>query len=78
MGSSGDSNLNELLSGGFHHDLIYLLYGDKRIIATILQKTAVLSFKNKGFSKKVAYVDDINRFTPIILVNWRLGKDCHR
>lgn len=62
--SSGDRNLDELLSGGFHHDLIYLLYGDQRLIPTILQKTAVLSFRNKNFSKKVAYVDCINRFNP--------------
>ena len=62
--SSGDLILDEILSGGFHHDLIYLLYGDKRLIATILQKTAVLSFRGKDFSKKVAYVDCINRFNP--------------
>lgn len=55
--SSGDFKLDKLLSGGFRQDLLYLLYGDKRIIASILQKTAVLSFKDKDFKEKVAYVE---------------------
>lgn len=72
--SSGDTTLNELLSGGFYHDLIYLLYGDKRLIATILQKTAVLSFRDKDFSQKVAYVDGINRFNPYNISKLAVGQ----
>ena len=35
--SSGDSTLDELLGGGgFHKDLVYLLYGDKKITTNIL------------------------------------------
>ena len=62
--SSGDKTLDELLSGGFRNDLVYLLYGDRKIITNILLKTAVCSFLAKDFSKKVAYVDGNNRFNP--------------
>ena len=62
--SSGDKILDELLSGGFQNDLVYLLYGDRKIITDILQKTAVYSFLDKEFSKKVAYVDGNNKFNP--------------
>lgn len=61
---SGDEILDELLAGGFHHELIYLLYGDKRIITDILLNTAVYSFKDENFEKKVAFVDGNNRFNP--------------
>ncbi len=62
--SSGNSALDELLLGGFHQDLIYLLYGDKRLIPSILQKTAVLSFRAKNYKKRVAFIDCNNRFNP--------------
>lgn len=67
--SSGDKTLDELLSGGFHRDLIYLLYGDKKATANILLTTSVIalkSFNNGGLGDdiKVAYVDVYNRFNP--------------
>ena len=61
---SGDEILDEMLSGGFRHDLLYLLYGDKRIITNILLNTAVYAFKDSDFEKKVAFVDGNNRFNP--------------
>jgi RecA/RadA recombinase len=71
--SSGDSTLDELLGGGgFHKDLVYLLYGDKETkkrITNILLTTAVnaqKSFVNGGFGDgiKIAFVDANNRFNP--------------
>ena len=62
--SSGNKSLDKLLKGGFHQDLIYLLYGDSRLIPDILQKTAVLSYRTKDFNKRVAYVDCNNKFNP--------------
>ena len=71
--SSGDTTLNQLLGGGgFHKDLVYLLYGDKeakRRITNILLTTAVnaqKSFVNGGFGDriKVAFVDANNHFNP--------------
>ena len=61
---SGDEILDELLSGGFRKDLVYLLYGDRKIIVDIMISTMVLSFKDKNFSKRVAFVDMNNRFNP--------------
>ncbi|MHA1391532.1 MAG: hypothetical protein ACTSQT_04750, partial [Promethearchaeota archaeon] len=50
--SSGDSTLDELLGGGgFHKDLVYLLYGDKKKTSNILLTTSVIaqkSFANGG------------------------------
>ncbi len=67
--SSGDNTLDELLSGGFHRDLIYLLYGNVKITTQILLKTAVISQKaliNGGLGDgiKIAFVDGNNRFNP--------------
>ncbi|MGV9173761.1 MAG: hypothetical protein ACOC44_18180 [Promethearchaeia archaeon] len=67
--SSGNSTLDELLDGGFHRNLIYLLYGDKKKTTDILLKTAVIAqktFVNGGFGGgiKVAFVDGYNRFNP--------------
>jgi hypothetical protein len=67
--SSGDSKLDELLCGGFHQDLVYLLYGDKKKTTNILLTTAVISqkaFTNGGFGDghKVAFIDGNNRFNP--------------
>jgi len=61
---SGDEILDELLSGGFRKDLVYLLYGDRKIIVDIMISTMVLSFKDRNFSKRVAFVDMNNRFNP--------------
>ena len=61
---SGDKILDDLLSGGFRQDLIYLLYGDRKIIVDIMISTMVLSFKDRNFSKRVAFVDMNNRFNP--------------
>jgi RecA/RadA recombinase len=68
--SSGDSTLDALLGGaGFHKNLVYLLYGDKKKLANILLTTAVIaqkSFNNGGLGKeiKVAFIDANNRFNP--------------
>lgn len=67
--SSGDSTLDELLGGGFHKDLVYLLYGDKKKTTEVLLTTAVICQKmdsNGGFGEgfKVAFVDGNNRFNP--------------
>ena len=67
--SSGDTTLDELLSGGFHRDLVYLLYGDKKLTTNILLTTAVIaqkSFNNGGFGEdiRVAFIDGNNRFNP--------------
>ena len=45
---TGDKILDELLLGGFRQDLVYLLYGDRKIIVDILINMMVLSFKNYG------------------------------
>ena len=62
--SSGDATLDELLEGGFREDFLYLLYGNKKVISTILMKTAVLLFTNQDYTQKVAFVDGNNRFNP--------------
>ncbi len=67
--SSGDSTLDELLGGGFHKDLVYLLYGDKNKTTNVLLTTAVLSqraFTNGGLGNgiKIAFIDGNNRFNP--------------
>ncbi len=67
--SSGDKTLDELLSGGFHRDLVYLLYGDKNITTNILLTTSVIVQKapsNGGFGEgvRVAFIDGNNRFNP--------------
>jgi hypothetical protein len=56
--SSGDPKLDELLTGGFQKDLIYLLFGDQKMLASILQKTAVHPFGQQYFETRVAYVDE--------------------
>ena len=61
---TGDKILDNLLSGGFRQDLIYLLYGDRKIIVDIIINTMVLSFKSRNFSKRAALVDMNNRFNP--------------
>ena len=67
--SSGDTTLDELLSGGFHRDLVYLLYGDKKFTTNILLTTAVIAqkaFSNGGLGEgiRVAFIDGNNRFNP--------------
>ncbi|KKK46282.1 MAG: DNA repair and recombination protein RadA, partial [Candidatus Lokiarchaeum sp. GC14_75] len=67
--SSGDKTLDELLSGGFHKDLIYLLYGDKKLTTNILLTTSVIvqkAFVNGGLGEgiRVAFIDGNNRFNP--------------
>ncbi|MFX1503947.1 MAG: hypothetical protein ACFFDH_23495, partial [Promethearchaeota archaeon] len=65
--SSGDNILDKLLSGGFHRDLVYLLYGDKKLTTNILLTTAVIAqkaYSNGGFGEgiRVAIIDGNNRF----------------
>ncbi len=67
--SSGDSTLDELLGGGFHKDLVYLLYGDKKKTTNVLLTTSVISqksFSNGGLGEriKIAFIDGNNRFNP--------------
>jgi DNA repair protein RadA len=67
--SSGDSTLDELLSGGFHRDLVYLLYGDKKLTTNALLTTAVIAqkaFTNGGIGEgiRIAFIDGNNRFNP--------------
>ncbi|MFX0070048.1 MAG: hypothetical protein ACFFAO_03070 [Candidatus Hermodarchaeota archaeon] len=67
--SSGDSTLDELIGGGFHRDLVYLLYGDKKKTTDILLTTAVISqksYNNGGFGEgiQIAFIDGNNRFNP--------------
>jgi len=67
--SSGDPTLDELLSGGFHRDLVYLLYGDKKPTTNILLTTAVIAqkaFCNGGLGEgiRIAFIDGNNRFNP--------------
>lgn len=64
---SGDNKLDELLCGGFHRDLVYLLYGDKKITNDILHSTAVSlqkSFLDGGIGGRIAYIDATNQFSP--------------
>ena len=62
---SSDATLDELLSGGFHEDLVYLLFGDNpRVLSYVLMKTAVNSFRDSDYSRKVAWVDGDNQFNP--------------
>ena len=68
--SSGDSTLDDLLGGGFHKDLVYLLYGDKKLTTNVLLTTAVISQKSYSYGglggdgTKVAFIDGNNRFNP--------------
>ena len=67
--SSGNSTLDELLDGGFHRNLIYLLYGDKKETTRILLTTSVIAQKSRvngglGGGIKIAFVDGYNRFNP--------------
>lgn len=67
--SSGDSKFDELLEGGFHKELVYLLYGDKKRTTQILITTAVIAQKSHlnggvGEGIKIAYIDGNNRFNP--------------
>ncbi len=67
--SSGDNTLDELLSGGFHKDLVYLLYGDKKLTTNILLTTSVIvqkAFINGGLGEgiRIAFIDGNNRSNP--------------
>jgi hypothetical protein len=69
--SSGDSTLDELLGGGgFHKNLVYLLYGDKTATTNILLTTSVISQKSYAYgglggdNVKIAFIDGNNRFNP--------------
>lgn len=66
---TGDDTLDALLGGGFRRDILYLLYGNKRIITDILHKSIVLtqeySIRNALSPEwKVIFVDANNRFSP--------------
>ncbi len=61
---SGDKTLDLLLTGWFRQDLIYLVYGNRKIITDILLQLSVDSFKKYCFEKKVVFIDENNRFYP--------------
>ena len=75
--SSGDRTLNELLDGGFHQDLIYIIYGDLKKISKILLATAVNYCRTFTFNHRVALIDGNNRFNPYevskLAVSFRLN-----
>lgn len=78
--SSGDSTLDELLSGGFHRDLIYLIYGNKKKTTSILLSTAVLvqrSISNGGLGEgvKTSFIDGNNRFNPYDISKYAVSKN---
>jgi len=77
--SSGDSTLDELLSGGFHRDLVYLLYGDKKKTTNVLLTTSVIvqkSLTNGGLGDgvKVAFIDANNRFNPYNISKYAISR----
>ncbi len=78
--SSGDTTLDELLSGGFHRDLVYLLYGDKKLTTNILLTTAVIVQKascNGGLGEgiRTAFIDGNNRFNPYNVSKFAVSQD---
>ncbi|MFX0021758.1 MAG: hypothetical protein ACFE9S_05495 [Candidatus Hermodarchaeota archaeon] len=78
--SSGDSTLDELLSGGFHRDLVYLLYGDKKLTTNVLLTTAVIAqkaFTNGGIGEgiRVAFIDGNNRFNPYYISKFAVSQN---
>ena len=78
--SSGDTTLDELLLGGFHRDLIYLLYGDKKATTNVLLTTAVLvqrSFNNGGLGDgiKASFIDGNNRFNPYNISKYAVSRN---
>ena len=78
--SSGDKTLDELLSGGFHKDLVYLLYGDKKLTTNILLTTSVIvqkAFSNGGLGEgiRVAFIDGNNRFNPYNISKYAVSQN---
>ena len=78
--SSGDKTLDELLSGGFHKDLVYLLYGDKKLTSNILLTTSVIvqkAFSNGGLGEgiRVAFIDGNNRFNPYNISKYAVSQN---
>lgn len=78
--SSGDATLDALLGGGYHEDLVYLLYGDKKKTTEVLLTTAVIaqkSFHNGelGRANKVAFVDGNNRFNPYNISKYAVSQN---
>lgn len=78
--SSGDSSLDDLIQGGFHKDLIYLLYGDKKVTTKILLTTSVISQKSPlkgglGEDIRVAFIDGNNRFNPYNLSKFAVSQN---
>jgi len=78
--SSGDKTLDELLSGGFHRDLVYLLYGDKNLTTNILLTASVIvqkAFTNGGLGEgiRVAFIDGNNRFNPYNISKYAVSQN---
>ncbi|MHA1475973.1 MAG: hypothetical protein ACTSQ5_12395 [Promethearchaeota archaeon] len=68
--SSGDPMLDVLLRGGFVPGPVYFLYGPKKMLSSILMKTAVNSLKKNDEeqpSHSIAYIDGENRFDPYLI-----------
>jgi len=67
-----DSIINRILSGGIHPNLIYIMYGDLKIITNIITKSIILSQKiwkekNTQSIMKIGYISCYNRFNPYFL-----------
>jgi len=77
--SSGDSTLDELLGGGLHKNLVYLLYGDKKKTTNVLLTTAVIAQKavvngGMGDGIKIAFIDGNNWFNPYNLSKYAVSQ----
>ena len=77
--SSGDTTLDELLSGGFHRNLNYLIYGDKKKTTNVLLTTAVIAQESRtngglGEGIKVAFIDGNNRFNPYNISKYAVSR----
>ena len=62
--------LDALLKGGFAPGPVYFLYGPKKMLSSILMKTAVNSIKKNDeehSSHLIAYIDGENRFNPYLI-----------
>ncbi len=69
--SSGDTNLDELLHGGFHKDSTNFLFGTQNIISLILMKTVVnfisVNYNPQSEGNHVLYIDGDVLFNPCFI-----------
>ena len=64
--SSGDKILDQLLEGGFHKNLIYMLYGDEKETTQKLLNIAVIAQKpfSQDLDFKVVFINGNDLFDP--------------